>query len=130
MTAFPSVLVAVLTNDGAPISDPAVATYTAPGPLTPGRAGHLKVTAAKRAFTYSYTPPANATRVRVMLVTSDGRHLERMVSAKLRHGTLPTLGAPDTLTVTVTGIAANGRHGRPATAKAGLRAAKPRKRGK
>jgi hypothetical protein len=121
-------IVAELTNDGAPLTDRTVATYVAPGPLTPGPARRLRVTAAKQAFHYRYTPPANATRVLVTLVASDGRHLQRVVSATVQGGTLAARGVPDRVSVTVVGIAANGRRGAPVSAQAKLAAAKPRHR--
>ena len=123
-------IVAELTNDGTPITNPTVATYAAPGPLTPGKATHLRVVASQRAFAYSYVPPANATKVLVTIAASDGRHLERVVSAKSHRGSVPTRGLPDAVTVTVTGIAANGRRGLPVSARVKLAATQPHHRGK
>jgi hypothetical protein len=125
-------IVAELTNNGAPLADHQVATYAAPGPLKPGRAGRLRVTASNRGFTYSYTPPANAAHVLIKIDATDGRHLERLVSARTRRGTVPLLGKGDatTVTVTVTGIGAAGTRGPAVSAHAhhSVSLPKPKKR--
>ena len=85
-------IVAEITDNDLPFARPTIATYTAPPPLRPGRARRLRVHASHRAFTYSYAPPANANRVLVTLVTTDGRHLQRTVSSRVRSGSLPPAG--------------------------------------
>jgi hypothetical protein len=121
-------IVAELTNNGAPIKDVTVATYSAPRPLTPGRAGRLRMRVTKRAFFYSYAPPANASQVLVTIVTSDGRHIDHVVSRRTRRGTVAVQGRPDAITIRVTGIAVSGRRGPAVSAKAHLAATKARTR--
>lgn len=119
-------IVAELTNNGAPLTDQTVTAYSAPGPLTPGKAGGLRVTASRTAFVYRYTPPTGASRVLIMIATTDGRRIERMVSAKAHGGTVAVQGRPDGVAVTVTGVAADGRRGPAASAKAQLNETKPK----
>ena len=112
-------LIARITGgDGLPVADRSLATYTVPKPPRPGRAKKLKVRAGRRAFSYSYRRPADATQVLVRIVATDGRHLQRLVKPSVRRGTVPVIGFRDGITVTVVGIGADGTRGRGVSAKA------------
>lgn len=111
-------IVALITDDGLPFANRTVSTYTAPAPARPGRARQLHVQAGRGAFTFSYTPPSGATRVLITIASTDGRHLQRVVSASTRRGSVPALGTSDGVTVTVTGIGADGARGPATSARA------------
>ena len=110
-------LIARITSDGVPFKDQTLASYTVPKPPKPGRAKALKIRATARKFSYSYTPPTNADRVLIKIAATDGRRLQSLVSPRTRKGSVPVIGFRDGITVTVTGIAADGRRGASVKAK-------------
>ncbi len=111
-------LVALVANGGVPLTSSVVAAFVAPRPPRPGRAGHLRVRAGRGAFTFSFTPPPNAARTLLVIVGSDGRHLQRIVSRPTRGGSVPVIGFNDRVTVTVIGLGPDGTPGPGATASA------------
>ena len=111
-------IVAQITNNGLPFSNDALGSYVAPPPPRPGRAAKLRVRSSRRAFTYSFAPPANATRLLIKIVATEGRHLERTVSASTRGGSVPVRGRGDGVTITVIGLAPDGSRGPAVSASA------------
>jgi hypothetical protein len=111
-------IVAQITNNGLPFSNDALGSYIAPPPPRPGRAAKLRVHVGRQAFTYSFAPPPNATRILIEIAATDGRHLERTASATTRGGSVPVRGRGDGVTITVIGLAPDGSRGPAASASA------------
>jgi hypothetical protein len=111
-------LIARIIENGLPHRDQTVGSYVAPPLPRPGRAHGLRVHAGGRTFTFSYAPPANASHVLIKIVATDGRRLERTVSATTRAGSVAAIGHRDGVTITVVGIGPGGLHGPATTAKA------------
>ena len=110
-------LIVQFTNDGLPIKEQTLTSFTVPKPPKPGRAKGLRISATARKFSYRFTPPANAAHTLVKVVTTDGRRLQTVVSARTRKGSVPVLGYRDGVTVTIIGLAADGRRGPAVSAK-------------
>jgi hypothetical protein len=104
-------LIAQITNNGLPLSTQTLGSFVAPRPPRPGKARKLRVRAGRRAFSFSFRPPANAEHTLLRIVATDGRHLQRLVAPSTRSGSLPVLGFRDGVTVTVIGVAADGSRG-------------------
>ena len=104
-------IVALIDNGGLPSSTKVLASFLAARPARPGRARHLSVRAGARAFTVSFVAPANAMRTLVVIVASDGRHLQRLLPVRTHKLSVPVIGYRDGVTVTVIGIDAAGRRG-------------------
>ena len=104
---------AVVSRSGLPRKRVTVATYTAPGPITPARP---KVEVQRRGsrLAVSWTKAANATRYRVQVRMPDGRRLLSDQTARTYR--VPRLERDDRVTVTVRGVSSRGRLGRTATA--------------
>ncbi|MCW2968145.1 MAG: hypothetical protein JWM71_1917, partial [Solirubrobacteraceae bacterium] len=111
-------VVAQITDNGLPLRTVTLGSFIAARPPKPGRARGLKVKAGSRSFTFTYRRPAHAARLLITIVASDGRHLQRVVKASVRRGSVPVIGFKDAVTVTVTGIGINGRRGPSAKATA------------
>ncbi len=111
-------IVAMVDNDGLPLSRKVVATYVAPAPPHPQRPGRVQVRSTARAFAVSFTPPAGAVRTLIRILATDGRRLQEVVSLRTRRLSVPVIGFRDGLKVTVSGIGADGRSGPSRTASA------------
>jgi hypothetical protein len=111
-------IVAQIDNGGLPLSRKTVASYIAPGPPHPQRPRRVQVLTGAHAFAVSFTPPAGAVRTLVRVVATDGRRLQQVVSLRTRRLSVPVIGFRDGITVTVTGIGADGRGGPARTAGA------------
>jgi hypothetical protein len=103
-------ILAIVSEGGTPRERLAIARYSAPGPLSPGRVRAVRLFVRGRRFVLSFGSAANADRYLVRLTASDGRHLVRLIGRAHRIS-LPALGYGDTLTVTVTGVSSTGRRG-------------------
>jgi hypothetical protein len=104
-------LVAQISNNGLPIQNQTLSSFSVPAPPKPGKASHLSVRASGRSFTYSYRPPSGAAHVIVRIVATDGRHLQRLVAPSSRGGSIPVIGFKDGVKVTVLGVRADGVSG-------------------
>lgn len=104
-------LVAQIADGGLPVRTVALASFTVTKPPKPTRAKNLRLRAARTSFTFTFTPPSGTAHTLIQIVTSDGRHLQRLVSPTIRRGSVPALGFKDAVTVTVTGVAADGSRG-------------------
>jgi hypothetical protein len=104
-------IVALIDNDGLPLSRKVVASYVAPGPPHPQRPRRVQVRTGARAFTVSFTPPAGAVRTLIRIVATDGRRLQQVVSLRTRRLSVPVIGFKDGITVTVAGLGADGHAG-------------------
>jgi len=111
-------IVALIDNGGLPLSRKAVASYIAPGPPHPQRPRRVQVRPGAHAFAVSFTPPAGAVRTLIRIAATDGRRLQQVVSLRTRRLSVPVIGFRDGITVTVTGIGADGRGGPARTASA------------
>ena len=120
-------LTAQIVDNGLPLRNQTLGSYIAPPPPRPGRAANLHVSAGRRAFSYSFRPPANANRILIKIVATDGRHLQRTVSAATHSGSVPVLVRRDGVTITVIGLGADGSRGPAVSARARLLPAKPRR---
>ncbi len=104
-------IVAQLTEESLPISSETVGSFVVPKPPPPGRAKKLHVSAKGHAFAFSFVPPTNSAHTLLRIVATDGRHLQEIVPARTRHGSVPVIGFGDGITVTVSGVAADGSRG-------------------
>jgi hypothetical protein len=113
-------VIAEITSNGLPYRTVTVGSFIQPKPHKPSRVMKLTAKASAQAFNFRFTPPAHATRTLIGIVTSDGRHLQDVVASSVRSGSVPVIGFGDSITVTVTGIGADGSRGpsRSATARA------------
>lgn len=93
-------------------------SFIAPKPLKPGKPSKLKIKAGTKSFTFTYRPPLNADHVVITIIATDGRHLQRVVKPAAKRGVVPVIGFKDGVSVTVTGVGADGRRGPSVTAKA------------
>ena len=112
-------IVALIDNGGLPHGRPVVATYVASRPARPGRATRLRVSAGAKAFAVKFGPPRGAVRTIVRVVATDGRRLQKVLPRGRGALSIPVIGYRDGVTVSVTGISAEGRKGpacRPAPA--------------
>lgn len=107
---------AVVTRGGVPRSSVVLATFTAPGPITPGRP---RVTLRRRGsrLAVSWTKASRATRYRARVRVSDGRAL--LFNQGKRTVSVPRLERGDRVSATVQGVSSHGRRGRAATATLG-----------
>jgi hypothetical protein len=112
-------IVAIFTSGaGIPAGKQTVATYTAAPPATPGKPARLRITVSRTTFRLSFSPPSNSRRTIVLLIASDGRHIQQVLAAKTRSLTIPVIGFSDRITARVYGVSATGRRGAAATATA------------
>ena len=109
---------AIVTESGTPRERVKVASYTAPGPVRPGRVKGLRVAARGRSFRITFGSAANAAHYLVRLTGSDGRHQVVLVSHGAHRVTVPALGFENRLAVSVTGVSSDQRSGPSATATA------------
>ncbi len=109
---------AIVTENGIPRESLAVTAYRAPAPVTPSRVRGLRVRRHGRRFRVTFGTASGATYYVVRITGSDGRHLLRLVRGRRHLLTVPVLGYRDHLRVSVTGVSALGRRGRPANAGA------------
>ena len=109
---------AIVAENGVPRETVAVATYRAPGPVTPARVPGLRVRRTGRRFQVAFGTGRGAAYYLVRITGTDGRHLLELVRGRRHSQTLPVLGYSDHLTVTVTGVSALGRQGRPVSKRA------------
>jgi hypothetical protein len=111
-------IVAQIADNGIATAPRTLGSYLAPKPARPGAVKRLRVRSTRRAFTFTFRSPQNAAHVLVRIVTSDGRHLHRLLKAGAHAGSLAVIGFKDAVTVTVTGVGADGRRGPSASASA------------
>ena len=104
-------LVALITDNGLPSPAKALGSFVAPRPPRPGRAKKLRVSAGKRALSFSFVPPANSAHTLLRIVATDGRHLQQIVTPRTRRGSVPVIGFRDGITVTVIGLGPDGSRG-------------------
>lgn len=110
------VVAMVADADGLPNESVTLGSLIATRPPKPGRARALKVKGNSKRFTFSYRPPANAARVLITIVTSDGRHIQQVVKPSVRRGAVAEIGFKDSVTVTIVGISSDNRRGKSARA--------------
>jgi hypothetical protein len=104
-------LTAQIANNGMPVKNLTLGSYTVPAPARPGRAANLRVRAVRGAFRYSFRTPTAAVRTLVTITASDGRHLQRTLGSGVHHGSVPVIGYGDALTVSVRGVRVDGVKG-------------------
>jgi hypothetical protein len=109
---------AIVSESGLARESVAVTSYQAPGPVTPARVRGLRVRRHGRTFAISFGSARGAAYYQLTVHGTDGRHLLRIIQGRRHSLTLPFLGYADRLTVTVTGVSAQGRHGRSVSAHA------------
>ena len=117
-TAGKRTVYAIITESGVARDSVRVTSYTAPAPAAPSRVRGVRVRRHRRTFSVSFGSARGAAYYLLQVRGSDGRHLLRLIRGRHHSLTLPVLGYTDHLTVTVTGVSALGRHGRPAGAHA------------
>ncbi len=106
---------AIISDNGVQREIVAVASYRAPGPLTPTRVRDLRVARHARQFRIGFGTASGASYYLLTVRANDGRDLLRLIGRAGHSLTLPVLGYSDHLTVTVLGVSVLGRRG-PATA--------------
>ena len=104
-------VVAMITHEGLPAGSEQLGTFVAPRPPRPGRAKKLRVSAGKRALSFSFVPPPNSAHTLLKIVATDGRHLQQIVKPGTRRGSVPAIGFRDGITVTVIGLGLDGSRG-------------------
>ena len=109
---------AIVSEGGVARESVPVTSYRAPTPAAPARVRGLHVRRHRRNFAISFGSARGAAYYLLAVRGTDGRHLLRLIRGRRHSLTLPYLGYTDHLTVTVTGVSAFGRHGRPVSAHA------------
>jgi hypothetical protein len=124
--AGPRSIVAIVDRGGLPAQKLTLASFKAPGPITPARPRGVRLKRAGSKLKVSWRKAANAKSYRVRVKLTDGRNQIFGRTAGQRTLTIPRLESSDRATVTVVGVSANGRLG--PSAKAKLKAAKKPKK--
>lgn len=106
-------IVALIAQDGIVRREVVVTRYTAPPPAPVGRASRLVVRRAGSRAVAAWRAPAGAAVQRVTIAASDGRVIVRQLSPRVRRTQIPRVARGDRVTVTITGVARDGRTGRP-----------------
>ena len=109
---------AIVTESGIARQSVPVTHYKAPAPAAPERVRGLHVRRHRRTFAISFGSARGAAYYLLTVHGTDGRHLLRLIHGRRHSLTLPYLGYTDHFTVTVTGVSAFGRPGRPVSAHA------------
>jgi hypothetical protein len=109
---------AIVSEGGVARESVPVTSYRAPAPAVPRRVHGLRLRRHRRSFAISFGRAHGAVYYLLTVRGTDGRHLLRLIRGRRHSLTLPYLGYTDHLTVTVTGVSALGRRGRPASAHA------------
>lgn len=104
-------IVAIVSDGGVQREIVTVASYRAPGPVTPARVRDLRVTRHGRRFRIGFGTALGASYYVLTVRASDGRHLLRLIGRSRHSLTLPVLGYTDHLKVSVLGVSALGRRG-------------------
>jgi hypothetical protein len=117
-TAGKRTVYAIVSESGVARESVPVTSYAAPAPAAPPRVRGVRVRRHRRTFSVSFGSARGAAYYLVEVRGSDGRHLLRLIRGRHHSLALPVLGYTDHLTVTVTGVSALGKHGRPASAHA------------
>lgn len=112
-----SIVAQVTRADGMPRMQPAIAKFTAPGAVKPGKVKKLEVTAKRGTFTVSFKRAANAVAYAVSFTGGDGRKVLRIVHGKKSKLTFPVNGYSRKASVRVQGLSATGQRGPAASAK-------------
>ena len=107
---------AIVSDDGVQREIVAVASYRAPGPITPGRVHGLRVRRKGRQFQVRFASASGAAYYVLSIRASDGRHLLRLIHRSGHVVNLPVLGYTDHIKVAVLGVSGLGRRGKSATA--------------
>jgi hypothetical protein len=103
---------AIVSENGVARETVAVATYRAPGPVTPARVRGLEVRRHGGRFSVSFAGASGAAYYLVAVTGTDGRRLLDVVRGRRHSLSLPVVGYDDHLRVTVTGVSVLGRKGR------------------
>jgi hypothetical protein len=110
-------IVALIDQDGLPRPRVTLATFTAPGPLRPGRVRHLAVAIVRHTLTVAFGAAAGGHSYRIAIRSTDGKRRLMLAGAGHRAARLTGLGPGAAATVTVTAFAVNGRPGSPVVAR-------------
>lgn len=110
-------IVAIVSDDGVQRETVTVASYRAPGPVTPTRVRDLRVARHGRRFQIGFGTATGASYYLLTVRTSDGRHLLRLIGRARHSLSLPVLGYTDHLTATVLGVSPLGRRGQATRAR-------------
>jgi hypothetical protein len=111
-------IVAQVLSHGRPRADLTVARFRAPGPATPARPRHLKVTSARGgAVRVSWKRSTDAQQYIVEVDTGDGAHLIRFASGRARGITVRNVVPIRHAKIKVTAALLTGLRGRAATAR-------------
>jgi hypothetical protein len=111
-------LTAQISNNGMPVTNLTLGSYTVPAPARPGKASNLRVRAVNGAFRYRFRAPTRAVRTLVTVTASDGRHLQRALASGVHQGSVPVIGYGDAVTVSVRGVRVDGVKGPSVSARA------------
>ncbi len=118
-------IVALVEQDGAPRSQVTVGTYTAPGPLRPGRPRFARVKRSGTSLRVSWGPSANATGYAIRATLNDGRRQLFVVGRKVRSLRIPAVSGQFSGRITVAGLRSGPKAGPSRTAT--LRAVKKKR---
>jgi hypothetical protein len=108
---------AVVERGGMPIDRQRLATFQAPPPPRPGRAGRLRTGHRSGRVTVAWTPGRNLVAQEVLVRLTDGTGRVVRVGRRTRTLRIPDVRDATTGTVTVTGVARDGRRARAASAR-------------
>ncbi len=104
-------ILAQATRGGAALISNEVAHYTAPAIPRPGAVGHLRASRTGGALSVRFTGARGAKTYTVKILLSDGRGLQRTLTASQHHLLIANVGKGVRAKVTVTPIGPDGRRG-------------------
>ena len=118
-------IVALVEQDGKPRERITVATYTAPGPVRPGRPRFARLRRSGSKVVVTWGPAANATSYAVTATLNDGRRQLFVVGRRVRRLTVPAVSGQFSGKITVAGLRGSPKGGPARTAT--LRAVKKKR---
>ena len=116
-------VLAMVQKDGIETGRRTIGTYSAPGPVRPGKPRRLRAKRKGRTVVVSWRPAAGAQRHSVTLRGRQGTSLGRLVGRRARRVRFAHIRRDQRLTVTVVGVSKKMRRG--AAAKTAVRPARP-----
>ena len=112
-------IVALVSSYGTPRTQLDVASYVAPAPALPAAVKRLRAKRSGTRLAVSWRPASDARRYEVRTTLTDGRRL-----IALQRGTrlsIPAVAAATRASITVRGVRADARRGRPASLQVAAR---------
>ncbi|MGA9856405.1 MAG: hypothetical protein WBQ18_01010, partial [Solirubrobacteraceae bacterium] len=107
----PRTIYAEATRGGPPLTSSAVARYTAPAIPRPGAIGHLRAARVRGTLSVSFTGASGAKSYTVKILLSDGRGLQRTLSASQHRVSVANVGKHVRARITLTPVGPDGRRG-------------------